>query len=406
MRSSRYGQFFATAGVPRLFGSTLVGRLPAGMLSLALVLRLTQGHRSYAVAGVVVGAYTLANGLSSPLLARIVDRRGQSVVLIPAGIALIASCAVDAAIPTSSSIGVLLLGAAVIGICIPPIAVASRSMWPFLLSDPNILEAAYVTDATFQELVFILGPLLVVAIAVLVGTGAAVVATGLLGGVGALLFATSSSSRRWRSSRKPGVRSRALASPGLRVLVLTMFALVAGFSATEVAIIAATRAAGHSGYSGVVLAVWSIGSLVGGLIYGSRRWPGSAATRVIVLLCASTVLTGSLTAVHAPLAIAIVMAFSGVNCAPALSGIYHSVQAVAPAGAVTESYSWISVGTLAGSTAGTSLAGILISRNGAGAGFALAGGLLAFATLVVLSGRRTLSPGTPRDAESLVPAAG
>jgi MFS family permease len=362
------------------------------MLSLALVLRITQGGRSYAIAGIVTGAYTVANGITSPALSRVVDRWGQSVVLLPTALAMLATCLVDAAIPTTAPTWALLLGAAGIGVSTPPLAVASRSIWPFLLTDANVLEAAYVTDATFQELIFIAGPLLVVGVIAASGSAAAIVAAGALGCAGTVAFATSAGSRRWRSQSHPGTRQHALASPGIKVLVLTMFAVVAGFSATEVAIVAAARGAGHSGYSGIVLAAWSGGSLLGGLIYGSRRWPGSQAGRMVVLFAASTVLTGVLTPVHELVVIGVVMALSGANCAPALSGIYHAAQAIALPGVVTESYAWIGVGTLAGSAVGTSVAGLLITQHGAGAGFAFAAALLAVAVAVVLTGRRTLEP--------------
>jgi hypothetical protein len=407
MRSTRYGQFFATPGVTRLFGATLIGRLPTGMLSLAFVLRLTQGGRTYAVAGVVTGVLTLTNGASSPVLSRIVDRYGQTVVLIPTALATLAACLGDAAIPASAPLWALLLGAAAVGIVVPPLAVASRSMWPFLLTDANILEAAYVTDATFQELVFIVGPLLVVAVIAVAGGAAAIVAAGVLGAGGTLLFATSGASRKWRAQEHHGRRQRALASPGIRMLVVTMFAVVAGFSATEVAIVAAARSAGHGGFSGIVLAVWSGGSLLGGLIYGSRRWPGTPAGRVVVLLAATAVLTGALTPVHQLLIIGVVMALSGANCAPALSGIYHSAQAIALPGVVTESYAWIGVGTLVGSAVGTSVGGLLITRHGAGIGFAFAGLAVAVGALVVVAGRRTLAaPEHPAPAADLVPASG
>ncbi len=391
MRSSRYGQFFGTPGVARLFGTTLVGRLPVGMLSLALVLRLTQGGRGYAVAGVVTGAYTLANGISSPVLSRIVDRYGQTVVLLPTALAMLVACAIDATISTSAPMWALLLGSAAIGLAMPPLAMASRTMWPALLADPNILEAAYLTDATSQELVFIVGPLLVVSIDAVVGAGAAIFAAGILACVGTLGFATSHSSRGWRSQAQHGRRGHALASPGIRVLAFTMFAVVGGFAAVEVAIVAAARSAGHGGFSGILLAAWSIGSFLGGLLYGTRRWPGSPSSRIVVLLAATAVLTGVLTPVHQLVVIGIVMAVSGVNCAPALSGIYHSAQQVALPGVVTESYAWIGVGTLTGSAAGTAAAGVLITQHGAGAGFALAASAVAVGALVVALGRRALT---------------
>jgi hypothetical protein len=392
MRSSRYGQFFATPGVHRLFGATLVGRLPSAMLSLAIVLRLTQGGRSYAVAGIVTGAFTLAAGASGPVLSRIVDRYGQTVVLVPTALATLVACAIDALIPTTAPIWALLLGGAGLGVAMPPLAVASRSMWPFLLTDADVLEAAYVTDATFQELIFIVGPLLVVGVVAVLGGSSAIVTAGLLGCGGTLVFATSGGSRHWRSVAQHGRRQRALDSPGIRLLVFTMFALVAGFAATEVAIVAAARSTGHSGYAGIMIAIWSGGSLLGGLAYGARRWPGSAAGRVVVLLVATSVLTGALTPAHQLVVISVVMALSGANCAPAMSGIYHAAQAVALPGVVTESYAWIGVGTLIGSAVGTSVGGLLITRHGAGIGFAFAGACVALSAAVVLLGRRAFTP--------------
>ena len=155
--------------------------------------------------------------------------------------------------------------------------------------------------------------------------------------------------------------------------------------------VAAARSAGHGGFSGILLAAWSIGSFLGGLLYGTRRWPGSPSSRIVVLLAATAVLTGVLTPVHQLVVIGIVMAVSGVNCAPALSGIYHSAQQVALPGVVTESYAWIGVGTLTGSAAGTAAAGVLITQHGAGAGFALAASAVAVGALVVALGRRALT---------------
>ena len=116
------------------------------------------------------------------------------MVLIPTAVVSLVGCCADVAIPTSAPVWALLLGAAVIGIGTPPLASASRSIWPFLLRDPNILEAAYVTDATFQELVFIVGPLLVVAVIAVAGSGSAILAA-----------ACSAVSARW-CSRRAAVR--------------------------------------------------------------------------------------------------------------------------------------------------------------------------------------------------------
>jgi hypothetical protein len=53
-----------------LLASSLVGRLPAGMMSLALILRVTDSGGSYARAGLVSGAYVAGVAVSGPMLGR------------------------------------------------------------------------------------------------------------------------------------------------------------------------------------------------------------------------------------------------------------------------------------------------------------------------------------------------
>jgi hypothetical protein len=169
-----------------------------------------------------------------------------------------------------------------------------------------------------------------------------------------------------------------------------MFALIAGFAAVEVALIAAARAAGASGASGVLLAVWSLGSMLAGFVYGSRSWPGTAPARVVVLLSATAVLIVLLAPQHNLVVIGAIVALSGAGGAPALSAIYRTAQHVALPGVGTESYAWLSVGTLVGSAVGAAAAGSVITAHGPGAGFMLAAAGIATAALAVGLGRHAL----------------
>ena len=68
-------------GVLALFVTSCVARLPMGALGLLLILHTEELSGSYAQGGVAAGAYMLALGVSNPLLGRVVDRRGQTLVL-------------------------------------------------------------------------------------------------------------------------------------------------------------------------------------------------------------------------------------------------------------------------------------------------------------------------------------
>lgn len=372
MDFSRYSRFLGTPGVPRLFASMLVGRLPGAMLGLAIVLRVTGAGGSYALAGGVTAAYAVAAGVSTPLLSRLVDRRGQTVVLVPSAVAMLGATVLFAALSPHDSAVLLVAAGALIGLLLPPITTSSRALWPSVVTDAGALESAYTTDATFQELIFIVGPLLVVAVNAPFGSAAAIIAAGVVCCSGTISFALSSHSRNWRPAPRDADRHHALRSPGIRVLLVTLFALILGFSAIEVSVVAAAKQAGHSGLSGVLLSLWSFGSLLAGFVYGSRSWQGTVWQRLMLLLGAIAVVTAGMVTTGNVLVLAVLLMLNGANCAPAFSNIYLTAQRVAVPGAVTESYAWLSAGTMVGAALGSALAGVAINQHGAGGGFAVA----------------------------------
>ncbi|HET9187232.1 MAG TPA: MFS transporter [Acidothermaceae bacterium] len=371
MDFSRYSRFLGTPGVPRLFASMLVGRLPGAMLGLAIVLRVTGAGGSYALAGAVTAAYAITAGVSSPVLSRLVDRRGQTVVLVPTSLAMLGATVLFAALSPNDG-WLLLLAGGLIGLVLPPITTSSRALWPSVVTEADALESAYTTDATFQELIFIVGPLLVVAVNVPFGSAAAIIAAGVVCASGTLSFALSAHSRNWRPAPHVEGRNHALRSPGIRVLIVTLFALILGFSAIEVSVVAAAKHAGHGGVSGVLLALWSLGSLLAGFVYGSRSWRGNVAQRLTVLLTVIVVVTAAMAPSANLFVLALLLMLNGANCAPAFSNIYLTAQRVAVPGAVTESYAWLSAGTMVGAALGSALAGVAINQHGAGGGFAIA----------------------------------
>ena len=61
---------------------SVVARLPMAMLSIGLLVHTEHLTGSFAAAGIVAGAFALSLGVGGPLLGRLVDRRGQTTVLL------------------------------------------------------------------------------------------------------------------------------------------------------------------------------------------------------------------------------------------------------------------------------------------------------------------------------------
>jgi hypothetical protein len=239
----------------------------------------------------------------------------------------------------------------------------------------------------------------------LVAPAAALVLSAALTLTGTLAFATSPLSRSWRAEARARDWAGAMRSPGLRTVVGVGALLGVAVGGTEVSVAAVAERAGATGAAGVLLALWSLGSLAGGLLYGGRRLHSPLERRYLRLLaalalgCVPAALAGGLPlappAALAAMGAALVVA--GVAIAPLLVCHYLLVERLAPAGTVTEAFNWALSGFLGGLAGGAALAGAVIEAAGVGpalaaapAAVALAGGLtLAFrGTLRSAGGRR------------------
>jgi MFS family permease len=73
---ARYATVLRGHGTAVPLTASIVGRLSLGTTSLALLLLVRDTSGSYAVAGLVSGAYALSFGVLGPALARLADRTG------------------------------------------------------------------------------------------------------------------------------------------------------------------------------------------------------------------------------------------------------------------------------------------------------------------------------------------
>src|SRR5262250_1942473 len=113
---ARYRAFVREPDVARLMAMALLARMPLGTLSFAMLMHVRDFTGSFADAGVVVGAYYAAAAAFSPLIGRIVDRRGPKGVLLVTGIVCpLALLVIVAARPFGISLPVVVAAAAIAG---------------------------------------------------------------------------------------------------------------------------------------------------------------------------------------------------------------------------------------------------------------------------------------------------
>ena len=371
---ARYRALLRVPYARRLVLSGLLARLPMGMVPLALLLLVRDAGGSYASAGGVSGAYFVAAAVGHPVAGRLVDRRGHARILLPRAVAypaLLLAVAVlsllDAPLPL---VGV---AAAAAGALLPPVAASLRSLWPRLFPTPDLRAAAYALEASLQEVFFVVGPLLVAVLAALASPVAALAVAAAAGAVGTTVVALAPPVRSARPEEEPHAVSflGALDSAGVRTVVVLAGCLGLSFGATEVAMPAFAESHGGRELGSIPLALFALGSLVGGLVAGARV-TGPPLTFLRISMLALVVGLALPLAATSLVTLSVLIFVAGLPIAPAVTAAYGIIDSAARRGTAAEAFAWIGTSVSIGLAAGTAAGGALVDVRGVDAAFVFA----------------------------------
>ena len=184
----------------------------------------------------------------------------------------------------------------------------------------------------------------------------------------------------------------ALASPGVRTLVFASVPTGVGIGMLEVGIPAFSRAEGAAAAAGVLLAIWSFGSGIGGLLYGTL--PRRAGLHRTHLLVGALMPLTLLPLAFAPSVwvMALLVIPAGFCIAPLLATRNELVGGVAPPGMRTEAYTWPITSFVAGIAGGAALCGALVEGPGWRTAFVVAAAFAALGAVLAFAWRRTMIP--------------
>ncbi len=404
MNLKPYRQALALPGLRTLLLVAILARVPLTATGVTLTFYVVQDlGRGYGAAGLVGAAITVGAAIGGPLLGRLVDRRGLRPVLVLTGVAE----AVFWSTAPMLSYALLLPAAFLAGsLALPIFSVIRQSIAAMVPADRR--RPAYALDSMSVELSFMVGPALATAAVTAISArttlylvGAGIVAAG----IGLFLLnppvrgAGEPVGPRRKVPRREWLTPRMLAV----LAVSTSATLVLG--GTDVAVIAVLRENGDVGFTGAVLAIWAVASLVGGFAYGSvtRSWSPLVLMAVLSLCTIPVGLGGGIWWL---LALALIPA--GLLCAPTLAATTDAVSRLAPADARGEAMGLHGSAITVGIAVGAPLAGAVIDASAPAWGFAvtgLIGGLVALAAVPVeLRRRRAAAAPEPTTEPELTPA--
>ena len=358
----RYGPLFTSARARRLVATSVSARFAVGMLALPLILTVRDATGSYAAAGLVSGAWSVGVAVSSPLRGRLVDRRGSRRALPP--LALVSSGAL-AALPVvgeTGSVWALAPLAALSGLAMPPFVASMRVEWQGLLGEGHSrLTQAYAFESSLQVAMFVIGPLVAAVAVALVGPGATLAAAAALMLAGALAFASQAAVEP-APDQVPGRSPIRL--PGVLTLVLATFLADTALGVADVTLIAFADLQDSPEIGGVLIALFAGGSVVGGLTFGARTWPGSPSRQLAAITAAASIAMAPLALADSLLA-AVPLAFlAGAPGAAQWAAASLALDRASGGSAGAEAYTWLSTANAVGIAVGSTAAGALVEASG------------------------------------------
>jgi len=387
-----YRRILSRPHVLALCATSVLARLPVGMGAVALVIFVHDHTGSFGAAGVVAGAFTIGLGATSPLLGRLVDRRGPRRVLIPAGL-LTALGLVLVVVLAEAGAGTaaLVAAAALSGGATPPVGGLLRGLWPSLVEEEDLV-GGYVIDSLLIEVFFVAGPLLTGVLAAAAGSTVPLFVAAGCGIFGTLWFASIPTvGAKEPAAAEHHTRAGALASPAIRLLALTGIPIGITFGVFDVVFPAFGAEHGNSALGGPLIAAAALGSAVGALVYGAQvhrfRTPAQGSIALAIyqpLAVLPMLLAGSTVAMFA------LAALAGTYIAPASNLRNQIAQAAMPPGTGTEAFTWLALSLTVGASGGSALAGPLVQSSGWQAGVLLAAGLPALSLPLILLRRELL----------------
>ncbi len=373
MAIQRYRRVLAVRAVRRALLVGLLVRTPIFAASIVLTLHVVGTlERGYAAAGLVSATLTTAIAISGPWRGRLLDRFGLRRTVLP-------SLGVELAcwsIAPFTGYWTLLGLAAIAGLfAIPIFAVVRQSLIAAVSVEDR--RAAISLDGSAVEVSFIVGPVLAVWAATTYSTAWVLFSVEMsYVAAGALLWIIDPALRRAPvtgaatagAAQAPGSTPRSQwFRPRFIVICLTALATTIVLGGTDISIVAALRHLEQASSIGLVIALWGLGSLLGGLVYGALNRP-----------IPSLLLLGSLAAVTAPMALSTgprslaVLAFvAGLLCAPVITATVDEVSRVVPEHTMGEAMGWHGSSMTIGMAIGVPLAGAAIDHAGFMAGFLL-----------------------------------
>jgi MFS family permease len=284
---------------------------------------------------------------------------------------------------------VLVVLAALAGLLSPPVQSAARTTYPTLIEEEKH-TLLFGLDATLQEVIWIFGPIIATLLASQFAPEVAMVTLATILVIGVIWFLSNAEVTRTKFERPSGRLGKVLKNPIVRANATMGFLLVGSFAGVEVGVVGVFTT--DRGLAGLVISMFSIGSIIGGLIFSQIDQ-----TKKSFALYAAILTIGFALTLIAPTNgwwLSACLIIAGLGVAPFLGMLAAVISFSLTSGETSEAFGWVNTGQMIGYSLAAAVTGIMIDAISAPAALLVSVGF-AFATLAVAWATVAITPQLP-----------
>ena len=364
-----YRQVLALPGVRTAMLLFFLARLPMTATGITLTLHVvSELGRGYGEAGLVGTATMLGSAVGAPLVGRMIDRYGLRPVTAVCGLTSAMFWLATPHLPYPA----LLVAALPAGALVLPASSIARQVLTALVPLES-RRSAYSLDSILLEMSFMVGPSAGIALSTQLSSTVALTGIGACFALGTLALCWFNPPIRHEaetvSAERPPMRD--WLTPRLVAALLVASGALFCLIGMELATLAALRATGEVGWTGVVISVMCVASAIGGIVHGAVRKSLSQA-RLMVLLTVLVIPVGLASELPWWL-LALTLVPTNLVCAPTIASTAEEVTGLTPPRVRGEAMGLLDSAMRLGMAAGGPAVGYVIDHSSAGWGFAAAG---------------------------------
>ncbi len=386
-----YSEIFKAHGAKGFAAAGFVARMPMAMAPIGIVAMLSQTYGEYWLAGAVSATFALTNAFAAPQISRLVDRLGQTRVVVPTTvISVLAFAVLIAAANRDWPIWTLFLSA-FLAAAMPSIPAMVRARWTEIFRDRPELNTAFAFESAADELVYIAGASLSVGLSVALFPEAGMLANTLFLAFGSAAFILQRSTEPQVRPVGHGASGSAIRQRPVQIITFALIFIGAIFATAEVSAVAITKELGQPGAASLVIGVYALGSFVVGLIVGALNLTMPLQRQLAIAIGVITLTAVPLLFADTVPLLAFAVFVSGVAISPTFITAFGLIERRVPEAMLTEGVTWVMTGIGIGMALGAFTAGWVVDNFGARNGFWVSVVAGAIALTTVLLGQKSLA---------------